>query len=99
MADLVFRAVPAEIEIRGLRVAGSTPDAPPFLEIPSARIQPSLAPVRGNRIVLSRVRLEGSVCGSEASRIPPRDPAATTFRGSGEAGAGDGAFRWASSGW
>jgi hypothetical protein len=74
VAGLAFRAVPAEIEIRGLRVAGLTPDAPPFLEIPSARIQPSLAPVRGNRIVLSRVRLEGLRLRINAFPNPPEGP-------------------------
>ena len=33
-----------EIELRGLRVGGITPDAPPFLEVPVVRVRPSLAP-------------------------------------------------------
>ena len=41
---LRFRALPAEVEVLGLRVDGADPDAPPFLEVPSARIRPSLAP-------------------------------------------------------
>ena len=47
---LRFRPFPAEIEVLGLRVDGASPDAPPFLEVPRARIRPSLAPLRGNRL-------------------------------------------------
>ena len=71
---LVVRLGTAEIELRGLRVAGITKDAPPFLEVPVVRIRPSLAPVRGNRIVLSRVRVEGLRLRIHAFPAPPLGP-------------------------
>jgi hypothetical protein len=71
---LAFRPFPAEIEILGLRVAGVSADAAPFLEVPSARIRPSLAPLRGNRLVLSRVRVEGLRLRINAFRDPPDGP-------------------------
>jgi hypothetical protein len=71
---LRFRAFPAEIELLGVRVAGASADAPPFLEVPSARIRPSLAPLRGNRLVFSRVRVEGLSLRINAYRDPPDGP-------------------------
>ncbi len=63
-----------ELEVRGLRVAGISPEAPPFLEVPSARIRPSFAPVRGGRLVLSRVRVEGLRLRINAFPSPPLGP-------------------------
>jgi translocation and assembly module TamB len=74
IASLTVRPVPFEVEIRGLKVGGITPDAPPFLEVPLARVQPSLAPVRGTRIVLSRVRVEGLRLRIRAFANPPLGP-------------------------
>jgi hypothetical protein len=71
---LRFRAFPFEVEVLGLRVDGATPDAPPFLEVPSTRIRPSLAPLRGNRLVLSRVRVEGLRLRIHAYPNPPEGP-------------------------
>ncbi len=71
---LVVRWSTAEVELRGLRVAGSTKAAPPFLEVPVARVRPSLAPVHGNRIVLSRVRVEGLRLRIRAFPSPPLGP-------------------------
>jgi TamB, inner membrane protein subunit of TAM complex len=64
----------AELELRGLRVAGIAPDAPPFLEIASVRVRPSVAPWRGDRIALSRVRLEGLTLRIHAFPSPPLGP-------------------------
>ncbi len=63
-----------EFEVHGLRVGGITPDAPPFLEVPSARVRPSFAPLRGNRLVLSRVRVEGLRLRIHAFPSPPLGP-------------------------
>jgi hypothetical protein len=68
---LGVRLATLEIEIRGLRVGGLTPDAAPFLEVPVARVRPSFAPLRGNRIVLSRVRVEGLRLRIHAFPDPP----------------------------
>ncbi len=66
--------IPFEVEVRGLRVAGATPDAPPFLEVPRASVRPSLAPLRGNRLVLSRVKVEGLRLRIQAYPGPPEGP-------------------------
>ena len=71
---LRFTAFPFEVEVRGLRVDGARADAPPFLEVPSARVRPSLAPLRGNRLVLSRVRVEGLQLRVNAFPNPPEGP-------------------------
>jgi hypothetical protein len=63
-----------ELEVHGLRVGGISPDAPPFLEVPSARVRPSFAPVRGNRLVLSRVRVQGLRLRINAFPSPPLGP-------------------------
>ena len=68
------RLATAELELRGLRVAGIAPDAPPFLEIASVRVRPSLAPWRGDHIALSRVRLEGLTLRIHAFPSPPLGP-------------------------
>ena len=68
---IALRPATGEIELRGLRVGGATPDAPPFLEVPIVRVRPSLAPLRGNRIVLSRVRVEGLRLRIRAFPSPP----------------------------
>ncbi|HSD27873.1 MAG TPA: hypothetical protein VLL75_11265, partial [Vicinamibacteria bacterium] len=63
-----------ELEVHGLRVGGISPDAPPFLEVPSARVRPSFAPLRGNRLVLSRVRVQGLRLRINAFPSPPLGP-------------------------
>jgi translocation and assembly module TamB len=79
-----------ELELRGLRVGGLTPDAPPFLEIPVARLRPSFAPVRGDRLVLSRVRLEGLRLRIHAFPGPPLGPGGDDIpkMGGGKGGGG-----------
>jgi translocation and assembly module TamB len=74
LGALGFRLATGELELTGLRVGGATPDAPPFLEIDSARVRPSVAPWRGNRIVLSRVRLQGMRVRIHAFGSPPLGP-------------------------
>ena len=74
LAELRLRPRTLEIELRGLRVAGPTRDSPPFLEIPLVRVRPSLAPLRGGRIVLSRVRIEGLRLRIHAYPDPPLGP-------------------------
>lgn len=67
-----FRLFPLQAEIRDLAVAGLGEDDPPFLEVPRAQVTPSLAPLRGRRLVLSRVRLEGLRLRVNAFPDPPR---------------------------
>jgi hypothetical protein len=74
VAGLAVRLQTLELEIQGLRVGGITPDAPPFLEVPLARVRPSFAPLRGNRIVLSRVRVDGLQIRIRAFPAPPLGP-------------------------
>jgi hypothetical protein len=88
IAALTVRAVPLEVEIHGLRIGGITPDAPPFLEVPLARVQPSLAPLRGNRIVLSRVRVEGLRLRIRAFPSPPLGPGGDDIPHLGNGGGG-----------
>lgn len=71
---LRVRPATAELEVRGLRVGGMTPDAPPFLEVPVARLRPSFAPLRGSRVVLSRLRVEGLKLRIHAFPGPPLGP-------------------------
>lgn len=87
---LDFRGAPLEIEIRGLEVAGLTPEAPPFLEVPVARFRPSIAPLRGNRLVLSRVRVEGLRLRIRAFANPPEGPGGDDIPKLGGDGAGRG---------
>ncbi|MGE5124736.1 MAG: translocation/assembly module TamB domain-containing protein, partial [Betaproteobacteria bacterium] len=74
VAELRLRPQTLEIELRGLRVGGPTPESPPFLEVPLVRVRPSLAPLRGERIVLSRVRVEGLRLRIHAFPDPPLGP-------------------------
>jgi hypothetical protein len=53
-----YHLLPPEVEILDLRVGGFTPQAAPFLEIPRVRVNPSLGPLWGGELVLSRVRVE-----------------------------------------
>jgi hypothetical protein len=85
-----LRPATGEIELRGLRVGGLTPEAPPFLEVPVARIRPSLAPLRGNRIVLSRVRVEGLRLRIHAFPSPPSGPGGDDIPKIGGTGRGGG---------
>jgi hypothetical protein len=72
--SLRVRPTTLELEIRGLRIAGPTGDAPAFLEVDAVRVRPSLAPVRGSHLVLSRVRIEGPRLFVEAYPDPPLGP-------------------------
>jgi translocation and assembly module TamB len=74
VARLGLRLATGELELTGLRVAGISKDAPPFLEVDQARVRPSFAPLRGNRIVLSRVRLDGMRLRIHAFPSPPVGP-------------------------
>jgi len=87
---LAVRVATAELEIHGLRVGGPTPDSPPFLEIPVARVRPSLAPLRGNRLVLSRVRVEGLRLRIHAFPSPPLGPGGDDIPKFGGGGGGRG---------
>jgi translocation and assembly module TamB len=53
-----FRFFPAEMEVRGLRVAGEHDGDPPWMEVPRLSILPSFGLIWERRIVLSRVRIE-----------------------------------------
>ena len=80
-----FELFPLQAEVRDVAVAGLTADAPPFLEVVRAQVTPSLAPVRGRQIVLSRIRIEGlrvlpgqvGPARVRAPRAPARGPATT----------------------
>jgi hypothetical protein len=74
LAGLGLRLTTAEIELRGLRVAGIAPDPEPFLEIASVRLRPSVAPWRGDHVALSRVRLDGLKLRIHAFPDPPDGP-------------------------
>jgi hypothetical protein len=74
IASLRLRPATFELELRGLRIAGPTPDAPPFLDVASVRLRPSLAPLRGSTFVLSRVRIERPQLRIEAYPAPPLGP-------------------------
>ncbi|MEE8218051.1 MAG: hypothetical protein V3S03_03710, partial [Vicinamibacteria bacterium] len=92
VGELRFSAFPFEIEVRELRVDAARPDAPAFLEVPSARVRPSLAPLRGNRLVLSRVRVEGLRLRINAFQDPPDGPGGDDIPkfGGGRGGGGRG---------
>ena len=87
---LGLRLATGELELAGLRVGGVTPEAPPFLEIDSVRVRPSVAPWRGNRIVLSRVRLEGMRLRIHAFPSPPLGPGGDDIPKLGGGGGGRG---------
>jgi translocation and assembly module TamB len=72
--SLRVRPATLELELRGLHIGGPTPAAPPFLEIAVMRVRPSLAPLRGGHIVLSRVRIEQPRLYVEAYPAPPLGP-------------------------
>jgi hypothetical protein len=69
-----FRLLPLEVELLEIRVAALEPGDPPTIEVPRAVVAPSLAPLRGRRLVLSRVRLEGPRIHIHAFPDPPRGP-------------------------
>jgi translocation and assembly module TamB len=52
---------PFAIEVRGIRVAGATPQDEPFLEIPRLVAVPALRPLWDRRAVFSRLRIERPV--------------------------------------
>jgi hypothetical protein len=66
-----FEIFPLQAEVRDVAVAGLTEDAPPFLEAARTQITPSLAPLRGRQLVLSRVRIEGLRLRVNAFPDPP----------------------------
>ncbi len=88
--SITVRPGTLEFEVHGLRVGGITPDAPPFLEVPSARVRPSFAPLRGNRLVLSRVRVEGLRLRINAFPSPPLGPGGDDIPKMGGGGRGGG---------
>lgn len=49
---------PFAVEVRGIRVAGRTPQDPPFLEVPRLVAVPALRPLWDRRAVFSRLRIE-----------------------------------------
>jgi len=53
-----FHAIPVQAEVLGLRVAGATPSAPPFLSVPRIVAVPRLAQLLGRRLDLAELRLE-----------------------------------------
>ncbi|HWW94045.1 MAG TPA: hypothetical protein VN375_11810, partial [Vicinamibacteria bacterium] len=85
-----FHLVPLEAEILDLRVGGYTPEAPPFLEIPRTVVTPSLAPLWGRRLVLSRVRAEGLKVRVHAFPDPPEGPGGDDIPSMGNGGGGGG---------
>jgi hypothetical protein len=87
---ITVRPETLELELRGLRVGGISPEAPPFLEVPSARVRPSFAPLRGNRLVLSRVRVEGLRLRINAFPSPPLGPGGDDIPRMGGGGGGGG---------
>src|SRR5256885_4241734 len=52
---LRYRVVPMQLEVTDIRVAGSTPAAEPFLEVPRVTVVPSLAALFDRRVVLTQV--------------------------------------------
>ncbi len=57
VASVRFRPWPLAAEVSGLRVAGASSHAPPFLEIERVLLVPSLAPSFDGRVVFARVEL------------------------------------------
>ncbi len=90
VAAITVRTGTLELEIHGLKVGGISPDAPPFLEVPSVRVRPSFAPLRGNRLVLSRVRVEGLRLRINAFPSPPLGPGGDDIPKFGGGGRGGG---------
>ncbi len=88
VASLGLRPQTLELELRGLRVAGLSKEAPPFLEAPLVRVRPSLAPLRFDRIVLARVRVEGLRVRINAFPDPPNGPGGDDIPKMGSGGRG-----------
>jgi hypothetical protein len=86
--SLRLRPSTLELEVRGLRVAGPTDAAPPFLEVDVVRVRPSVAPLRGNRVVLSRLRIERPRLHIEAYPGPPQGPGGDNIPKLGGGGGG-----------
>jgi hypothetical protein len=86
--ELRVRPSTLELEVRGLRVAGPTGEDPPFLEVDVVRVRPSLAPLRGNRLVLNRVRIERPRLHIEAYPGPPQGPGGDNIPKLGGGGGG-----------
>lgn len=57
IASVQFRLWPFAAEVSGLRVAGASADAPPFLELERALLVPSFMPSLDGRVVFARVEL------------------------------------------
>ncbi len=88
VASLHLNLARLEMEISGLRIGGITPDAEPFIEAPLVRVRPSVAPFRGNRIVLSHVRVEGLRLRIKAFPDPPAGPGGDDIPKLGGSGGG-----------
>jgi autotransporter translocation and assembly factor TamB len=54
-----YRFFPFAAEIRDVRVAGATPEAPPFLEVPRISAAPSFRPLWERRLLLDVLEVEG----------------------------------------
>ncbi len=66
-----FRLVPFEVELVDIQVASLDPGDPPSIEVPRVVLTPSLAPLRGGRLVLSRVKVESPRIRIHAYPDPP----------------------------
>jgi hypothetical protein len=53
-----YHLLPLQVEVTDLQVAGPTPAAEPFLEVPRLVVTPSLAPLFDRRLILTRVLVE-----------------------------------------
>lgn len=62
VGEVRYHLAPLEAEVLDLRVAGPTPEAPPFLQVARVRLVPSLQSLwSGRTIVLRQLRLERPV--------------------------------------
>jgi hypothetical protein len=83
-----FSLFPFQVEVRDLVVEGVSHLAPPFLEVLKAQVTPSLAPLRGRRLVLSRVRIEGLRLRVNAFPDAPNGPGGDDIPRMGGGGSG-----------
>src|SRR5262245_39494760 len=72
VGSVIYRLVPFEVELVDIQVASLEAGDPPSIEIPRVVITPSLAPLRGGRIVLSRVKVESPHIRIHAYPDPPQ---------------------------
>jgi translocation and assembly module TamB len=66
-----FRLLPFEVELVDIQVASLEAGDPPSIEVPRVVLTPSLAPLRGGRLVLSRVKVESPRIRIHAYPDPP----------------------------